>query len=143
MATYFQNCFLKNSHRINYAQICFIPKLFRFLNICYCSCISYTGDTLFYLNFEFVSFYAIIPQYQDEIGIYSTFNLLRLLLLYYESDFQMVVNLRNHFRIQHFRKFSGIPHSVECFKLFQEYVNNYENICVIFIEFVISIFWNS
>ena len=125
-------------------MIClFYPKLFRFLNIFYYSCISCTGDPLLYSNFEFVSFYAIIPQYQNKIGIYSTFNLLRLLRLYYELDFQMVLSLRNHFRIQYVRKFSGIPHSVECFKLFKGYVNNYENTCGIFAEFVISIFWDS
>jgi len=43
--------------------------------------ISYTGDPLFYSNFKFVSFYVIVPQYKNGIGIYSTFNFLRCLLV--------------------------------------------------------------
>jgi len=43
----------------------------------------------------------IIPQYQNGIGICSTFNLLRCLLLYRVLNFLMVLNLRNHSRIQH------------------------------------------
>ena len=43
------------------------------------------------------------PRPQNGIGIYSTFNLLCCLLLYYELDFQMVLSLRNHLRIQHRR----------------------------------------
>jgi len=62
----------------------------------------YTGVPSLYYNFEFVSFYVIIPQYQNGIGIYSTFNLLRLMLLYSVLDFQMVLSLWNHFRIQQF-----------------------------------------
>jgi len=48
----------------------FYPKLFRVFNFFYCGYISYTGDPLLYSNFEFVSFYVIIPQYQSGIGIY-------------------------------------------------------------------------
>jgi len=83
----------------------FIPKLFRVFNFFYCSYsyILYTGDPLFYFNFEFVSSYVIVPQYQYRIGIYSMFNLLRCLLLYYVFAFQMVLSLRNHFKIQHFK----------------------------------------
>jgi len=45
-------------------------------------------------------FYMIVPQYQYEIGTYSTFSLLLCLLLHYIWDFQIVLSLRNHFRIQ-------------------------------------------
>jgi len=42
-----------------------------------------------------------IPQYQNGIGTYSTLTFLRRLLLYRVSNFQLVLNLRNYFRIQH------------------------------------------
>jgi len=43
----------------------------------------------------------IIPKYQSRIGIYSVFNFLHYLMLHRLLNFQMVLNLRNHFRIQH------------------------------------------
>lgn len=61
----------------------FYPKIISLFNFFYFSYIMYTGDLLFCSNFEFVSFYIIIPQYQNGIGIYLTFNLLRRLFLYY------------------------------------------------------------
>lgn len=49
----------------------------------------------------------IIPQYQNGIVVYSTFNLLRRLLLYRVLNFQTVLNLRNHFRIKQKCKFNS------------------------------------
>jgi len=43
---------------------------------------------------------VIISQYQNGIETYLTFNFLRRLLLYHVLNFQVVLDLRNYFRIQ-------------------------------------------
>jgi len=82
-------------------KLCFILKLFRFFNFFYC--IIRWPTILIQLRICF--FFMISPKYQNEIEIYSVFNLLRHLLLHRVLNFQMVLNLRNHFRIRQFRLF--------------------------------------
>ncbi len=78
----------------------FYPKIISLFNFFYFNYISYTVNPLFYSYFELVSFYMIIPQYQNGIETYSTFNFLRRVLLYRVLNFQIALNLRNYFRIQ-------------------------------------------
>ena len=53
------NCWFKRISFLvlSFSLFCFIPELFRFFNFFYCSYISYTENSLFFFNFEFVSFY--------------------------------------------------------------------------------------
>lgn len=48
-----------------------------------------------------ICFLYITQKYHNVIGIYSVFNLLSFLLLYYVLNSQIILNLRNRFRIQH------------------------------------------